>query len=83
MRLPALAPVCVLLAALALPAPASDLIAVLGSAEQMDPLYREAQAGALSVAEGVPQARADTELQRRHRTGRAGHHGGFRLRLRT
>ncbi len=43
-------------------AAAADLLAVLASAEQMDPLYREAQASARSVAEGVPQARADLWL---------------------
>jgi outer membrane protein len=47
------------LAAAALPCAArTDLIGVLELAEQMDPLYREAQASALAVAEQVPQARA-------------------------
>ena len=36
----------------------SDLLTILEAAEQMDPAYREAQAAALSVAEGIPQARA-------------------------
>jgi len=36
----------------------SDLLSVLGAAEQMDPLYREAQRRALVTAEGIPQARA-------------------------
>ena len=37
----------------------SDLSTILELAEQTDPLYREAQANALSVAEGIPQARAE------------------------
>lgn len=36
----------------------TDLVAVLQAAEEMDPLYREAQASALAIAEQVPQARA-------------------------
>jgi outer membrane protein len=40
----------------------SDLLVVLESAEQMDPEYREAQVQALSVAEGIPQAKADLFL---------------------
>ena len=40
----------------------SDLLTVLEAAEQMDPVYREAQAAALSVAEGIPQARAELWL---------------------
>lgn len=37
---------------------AADLIEALALAEQSDPTYREAQANALAVAEGIPQARA-------------------------
>lgn len=37
---------------------ATDLLAVLQLAQQMDPQYREAQANALAVAEGIPQAKA-------------------------
>ena len=37
----------------------SDLSTILELAEQTDPQYREAQANALSVAEGIPQARAE------------------------
>jgi len=65
MRRSAPRPRAVLAALLALVAPAlpaSDLLEVLAAAEQMDPLYREAQAQALSVAEGIPQARAELYL---------------------
>lgn len=37
---------------------ADDLINALNLAEQSDPTYREAQATALAVAEGIPQAQA-------------------------
>ena len=40
----------------------SNLLTILEAAEQMDPEYREAQAAALSIAEGVPQARAELWL---------------------
>lgn len=40
----------------------TDLLDVLEIAEQMDPLYREAQDTALAVAEGIPQARAQLWL---------------------
>ncbi len=40
----------------------SDLLSILETAEHTDPEYREAQARALSVAEGVPQAKADRYL---------------------
>jgi len=43
---------------------ATDLLSVLTTAEQMDPIYREAQDNALAVAEGVPQANADLWLPR-------------------
>lgn len=39
-----------------------DLLSILEIAEQMDPEYREAQAQALSVAEDVPQAKAELFL---------------------
>ncbi len=42
----------------ALPAPAANLVDALALAEQSDPAYREAQANALAIAEGIPQARA-------------------------
>ncbi|MEQ8661534.1 MAG: TolC family outer membrane protein [Gammaproteobacteria bacterium] len=41
---------------------ATDLLTVLAAAEQSDPTYHEAQASAMAVAEGVPQARADLFL---------------------
>ena len=41
---------------------AVDLIGVLEQAQQTDPQFREAQANARAVAEGIPQARADLWL---------------------
>lgn len=41
---------------------ASDLLAALEAAQANDPTYRESEAAALSVAEGVPQATADLWL---------------------
>lgn len=38
---------------------ATDLLGVLADAETRDPQYREAEARALAIAEGVPQARAE------------------------
>lgn len=46
-----------LLASPAAPA-ATDLLTVLAAAENRDPQFREAEARALAVAEGIPQARA-------------------------
>lgn len=43
-------------------AAATDLLGALDAAEQSDPLYREAQNQALSVAEQIPQARAQLWL---------------------
>jgi len=40
----------------------TDLLTLLNAAETVDPLYLEAQASALSVAEGIPQAKADLWL---------------------
>ncbi len=37
---------------------ATDLVSALEQAQHSDPAYREAQANALAVAEGIPQARA-------------------------
>lgn len=37
---------------------ATDLLAVLEAAQAKDPVYRETEAAALSVAEGIPQAKA-------------------------
>lgn len=42
--------------------PGADLVQALTQAEQSDPLYREAQANALAIAEGIPQARAQLWL---------------------
>jgi len=42
----------------------SDLNSVLAAAEEADPIYREAQAAALAIAEQVPQARAALWLPR-------------------
>jgi outer membrane protein len=42
----------------------TDLLAVFSAAEEMDPVYREAQAAALASAEGIPQARAALWLPR-------------------
>lgn len=53
----------VLLLCTALPAAAHTiLLGALDAAEQSDPQYREAQEQALSVAEGIPQARAQLWL---------------------
>ncbi|MEQ8233414.1 MAG: TolC family outer membrane protein [Gammaproteobacteria bacterium] len=41
---------------------ATDLLDVLEAAEQRDPVYREAQASALAIAEGIPQAKAELFL---------------------
>ena len=40
----------------------TDLLTLLNASETVDPLYLEAQASALSVAEGIPQAKADLWL---------------------
>lgn len=40
----------------------TDLLTLLGAAENVDPLYIEAQESALSIAEGIPQAKADLWL---------------------
>ncbi|MBK8960923.1 MAG: TolC family outer membrane protein [Proteobacteria bacterium] len=54
---------CALLACSALPSAAhTDLLGALDAAEQSDPQYRQAQEQALSVAEGIPQARAQLWL---------------------
>ena len=41
---------------------AADLLGVMQDAEANDPLFREAQANTRSVAEGIPQARAEAWL---------------------
>jgi len=51
-----LAAFCLVLAAAQ--SPATDLATALALAERSDPTYREAQANALAVAEGIPQAKA-------------------------
>ncbi|MGE0336229.1 MAG: TolC family outer membrane protein [Gammaproteobacteria bacterium] len=54
-----LRPVAVICLCLAsIHARATDLAAALALAEQSDPAFREAQANALAVAEGIPQAKA-------------------------
>ena len=40
----------------------TDLLTLLEAAENVDPLYLEAQESALSIAEGIPQAKADLWL---------------------
>ena len=62
----------------------TDLLGAFDAAEQSDPLYREAQAQALAIAEEIPQARAQLWLPKLNFTAGIAHieqslNGGFSL----